>query len=138
MNQQRCTDPYDTICDLDSIVCIDVADGSTVRAPASCSEFVTCVDGIPYPGRCFNHLFFDEETNNCVARDTVECDLILPTEEPRGPCDGEPDFSLTGSPESCTEHFVCYDNEIFLTLECTTGNFDSIRATCDPNFQCLL
>lgn len=139
MNQQRCTHPYDTTCHLNSLVCNGVEDGRTIRAPASCSEFITCVDGLPYPGRCFNHLFFDEATNNCLPRDAVDCDLIVPTEQPRSSCDGAPDFSLAGSSESCTEYFVCYDNEILFTLECPTGqNFDFVRATCDENFECSL
>jgi hypothetical protein len=50
LNQQRCTPAYQTTCELDPIVCLGVENEETVRAPASCSDFVSCINGRPFPG----------------------------------------------------------------------------------------
>lgn len=160
LNQQRCAPASQTWCELDEIVCYGVEAGRTIRAPASCGDYVTCINGVPYAGRCINNFWlvtiiscrlnivqflglfyssrFNEETNNCEHRDSVECDLDVPTVSPRGPCDGARDFSLVGSETSCSEFFVCYANEIFDTLECPENqNFDVNTQVCG-DFECSL
>lgn len=138
-NQQRCVPPYATWCELDPIVCLGIGNDVLVRAPASCSEFLSCINGRPLPGRCWGDLFFNEESQLCESRDLVECDLEVPTEVPRHNCDGIPDFRLAVSDDSCSEYLVCYSNEILFTLECPDGqNFDLATQVCGEEFECLL
>lgn len=139
MNQQRCTPFTQVNCELDPIVCLGVSEENTVRSPTSCSEFVTCINGIPFPGRCFYNDYYDEETQRCDLPENVECDLELPDEPRRGPCDGARDFGLVGSDESCNHYFVCYHNEVLFSLECPEGQvFGLEEQVCGPDFECLL
>lgn len=137
-NQQRCTEPFMTQCELDAIVCLGVEGENAVRAPASCSEFVECIRGVPFPGRCWNNLFFNEETQRCVPPEEVQCDLNVPTEPPRSQCDGERDFWLAGSLEGCDKYYVCYNNEILFSLDCPENQvFDYKTQVCGEEFDCL-
>jgi hypothetical protein len=141
LNQQRCTEPYDTRCELDEILCLGVEDEVAVRAPTSCSEFFVCVRGTPFPGRCFNNLFFNEETGLCEPREDVDCDLEIPIEPPLGPCDQVPDFLLARNPENCEGYFICYNNEILNDEElfCPDGQIFDVRTqVCGPDFECVL
>lgn len=140
--QQRCTDTYETQCDLYPIVCLGAEDDAPFRSPASCSDFVTCYDGVPFPSRCWHNMFFDEVTGQCLPPDEVECDLNIPTEPPRTPCDGARDFGLVASWDSCEEFFLCYADEIWDTLQCPEGQiFNEARQVCGgegEGFECWL
>lgn len=139
MNQQRCTLFTEVNCELDPIVCLGVEEEDIVRSPASCSEFLTCVNGVPFPGRCFYGDHFNEETHRCDLRENVECDLEIPEQPKRGPCDGGLDFGLAASDERCDEYFVCYHNEILFSLECPENQvFNFEQQVCGHDFQCLL
>ena len=138
MNQQRCSPFSEVWCELDPIVCIGVGD-NIIRTPASCSEFLTCENGVAFPGRCLHGDYFNEETQRCDLRQNVECDLEIVEEPKRGPCDGERDFGLVGSDDRCDEYFVCYHNEILFSLECPDNQiFDFDQQICGQQFECLL
>lgn len=49
-NQQRCTLPYETTCQLDGVVCFGVENERSIQAPNDCSDFVTCINGRPFAG----------------------------------------------------------------------------------------
>lgn len=84
-------------------------------------------------------MYLNEETGLCEPQEDVECDLDIPEETPRHPCDGAPDFRLRGSWESCTLYHLCYANEIISDLDCPEGQiFDQETEVCGENFECLL
>lgn len=69
----------------------------------------------------------------------MECDLVDVPQEPRHECDGVPDFLLTRSNESCSEYFVCYNNEKLLSLTCPENQvFDEDTQVCGDEFECSL
>lgn len=139
LNQQRCTSVNDAHCELDDILCNGVEGELSVRAPSSCSDFISCENGFPYPARCWGDYWFNEETGLCGPRDQAQCDLDVPPPPLRGPCDRVGDFRLAANPENCGEFFVCYDNEILLTQQCDDGTvFDDVTQVCGGEFDCWL
>jgi Chitin binding Peritrophin-A domain len=135
--QQRCTEIYESRCELDQAVCEGAEDNVAFRAPGSCIDFITCFNGIPRVGRCWNGLYFNEITGDCEPRDQVECDLNISTEEPRGVCDGKPDFSLTDSLEDCREYFVCYANEPIERAVCPGDQVFDVKDQVCGEFECF-
>lgn len=137
-NQQRCTPPYTVYCVLDEIICDDVESGNRIRSPSSCSDYILCSQGFPFPFRCQpDHYFFDESIGSCEPPELVECELNV-TVPPRNECDGQPDFSLAASLENCQTYLVCYNNDILFEMECPEGQvFDPETQVCGEEFECL-
>lgn len=131
--QQRCTEPSETYCILSRTLCNGVADDQRVRSVSSCSDFIICSEGEPFPGFCNDHQWFDESRQLCDEIENVECDLDEFTENPLSPeCNGVRDFRLVRSRDSCTEHFVCVTNEIRERLTCPYGQwFDKDLQACN-------
>lgn len=141
-NQQRCTETHMVYCELDEIICSEVEEIQRIRSPSSCSDYILCTYGFPFPFRCPDNLFFDESTETCESPELVNCELNVSPEPPRNVCDGRLDFTLAGSVESCVIYFVCYNNEILFELECPIGQFfDPVTEVCGgaaDGFECLL
>lgn len=78
-------------------------------------------------------------TQGCEPTENVECEIVVTTREPRGPCDLQRDYWLVGSEENCSEYFVCYNNDILFSLECPENQFfDAATQVCGEEFECLL
>jgi hypothetical protein len=82
---------------------------------------------------CFDGRWFDEEAQQCLPKEEVECDLDGPIKPPSGKiCDGVGDFLLAGNPENCSEFFVCQENRPIIKLNCPEGQcFNDERQVCD-------
>jgi Chitin binding Peritrophin-A domain len=135
--QQRCTQIYETRCELDEAVCYGIENDVMIRGPSSCSDFITCTNGIPRVGRCWGDLFFNERSGECEPREQVECDLNVSTEDPTRLCEGKPDFSMVGSLNDCREYFVCYANEQLERGECFEGHVFDFETQVCGDFECF-
>ena len=133
--QQRCTEPNETFCILSSILCNDIDEDQRIRSATSCSDYIICSEGEPFPAFCNDHQWFDESRQICDEIENVECDLESLTESPFvSECNGVRDFRLVRSRESCTEHFVCITNEIRQRLTCPDGQwFDNDLQACNDS-----
>ena len=140
--QQRCTEASETYCILSRTLCNGVDDNQRVRSVSSCSDFIICSEGEPFPGFCDNHQWFDESRQVCDDIDNVECDLEDLTESPwTSECSGVRDFLLARSRDSCSDHFVCVGNEIRQRLTCPDGQwFDTKLQACNDasNVICVM
>lgn len=135
--QQRCTDPYEARCELDSWICDGVPNNRMIRSMTSCSDFVICTDGHPIPQACYGITWFDEENQICTYPDDIECDLVTTRGPPRSVCDGQREFWLARSADSCSEFFVCINNEPRFPQTCPDGQFfDENLQSCDENATC--
>ncbi|CAO1435271.1 unnamed protein product, partial [Diamesa serratosioi] len=131
--QQRCTDPFETFCILSRTLCNGVDDEQRIRSATSCSDYIICFEGEPFPRFCNNHQWFDESRQICDDIENIECDLEDLTKSPiASECNGVRDFRLVRSRDNCTDHFVCISNEITQRLTCHDGQwFDTDLQTCN-------
>lgn len=96
--QQRCAEPFETFCILSTSLCNGVDDERRIRSVSSCSDYIICSEGEPFPGFCNDHQWFDESRQVCDEIENVECDLDEFTESPlASECNGIRDFRLVRS-----------------------------------------
>ncbi|EDW40181.1 GL25118 [Drosophila persimilis] len=111
-----------------SVICTLVVNGTKINDPRACNAWIECVDGKPVAGTCGADLFYDRESEECVASGSIKC-------VSSDPCASVLN-GFTADPYSCSSYYYCLNGK-GTKGTCPTGmNYSAGTEDCIRNFPC--
>ncbi|XP_054734748.1 peritrophin-44 [Anastrepha obliqua] len=113
-------------------ICSLLSNGTRIKDPRACNAWITCIEGIPYNGKCADDLFYDRNTYSCVDPNSIKCI----SSNPCAALNGASGFAA--DPYSCNGYYYC-SKGVGTHGECETGfNFNSGTTDCIRGYPCVL
>ncbi|EDV39450.1 uncharacterized protein Dana_GF25312 [Drosophila ananassae] len=111
-----------------NVICGLVVNGTKMNDPRACNAWVQCIDGEPVSGTCGSGLFYDRESEECLASDKVKC-------VSSDPCAALAN-GFTADPYSCNGYYYCQNGK-GTHGACSPGmNYSPGTEDCIRNFPC--
>ncbi|XP_034482515.1 peritrophin-48-like [Drosophila innubila] len=110
------------------LICTLVVNGTKINDPRACNSWIQCIDEMPVNGTCAEGLFYDRNSEDCVASKDVVC---ISSDACAEMANG-----FTADPYTCNGYYYC-KNGTGTRGECNAGlNFNPGTEACIRDYPC--